>query len=83
VHEGDEIRIGRGFGRQQIVVVTGVLDAHVKKADARTLYQDLTPQPTPEEIETRRLERIYRASAAAAGSDKRRRREIRNWKERT
>jgi ribosome-associated heat shock protein Hsp15 len=81
VREGDEIRIGRGFGRHQTVVVVAVLDAHVKKADARTLYQDLTPTPTPEEIEMRRLERIYRASAAAAGTDKRRRREMRRHKE--
>ena len=63
------------------MIVDAVLEAHVKKSDARTLYRDLTPKPTSEEIEMRRLERIYRASAAAAGSDKRRRREIRRHKE--
>lgn len=81
VREGDKIRIGRGFGRHQTVVVAAVLEAHVKKSDARTLYQDLTPKPTPEELEKQRLERIYRASAAAAGTDTRRRREIRRHKE--
>jgi ribosome-associated heat shock protein Hsp15 len=80
VREGDEVRISRGFGRHQTVVVIAVMDAHVKKSDARTLYRDLTPKPTPEEIEIRRMERIYRASAAAAGTDKRRRREIRRHK---
>ena len=82
VRDGDEIRISRGFGRHQTVVVRGVIDAHVKKSDARTLYEDLTPQPTPEEIEMRRMDRIYRASAASAGTDRRRRREIRKAKER-
>jgi hypothetical protein len=33
------------------------------KAEARLLYEDRTPKPTPEEIEVRRLERIYRAAA--------------------
>ena len=81
VREGDEVRISRGFGRHQTVVVRGVMDAHVKKSDARTLYEDLTPKPTPEEIEMRRMERIHRAAAAAAGTDKRRRREARRHKE--
>ncbi len=82
VREGDEVRISRGFGHHQTVVVRGVMDVHVKKSDARTLYDDLTPKPTPEEIEVRRMERLYRASAAAAGADKRRRREVRREKER-
>jgi ribosome-associated heat shock protein Hsp15 len=81
VREGDQVRISRGFGRHQTVVVCAVMDAHVKKSDARTLYADLTPKPTAEEIEMRRVERIYRASAAAAGTDKRKRREIRRAKE--
>jgi ribosome-associated heat shock protein Hsp15 len=80
VREGDEIRISRGFGRHQTVIVQAVMDAHVKKSDARTLYEDRTPKPTPEEIEMRRVERQYRAAAAAAGTDKRRRREIRRHK---
>ena len=81
VREGDEIKISRGFGRHQTVVVRGVIDEHVKKSDARTLYEDLTPKPTAEEVEMRRMERVYRAAAAAAGTDKRRRREIRRHKE--
>jgi ribosome-associated heat shock protein Hsp15 len=81
VREGDEIKISRGFGRHQTVVVRAVMDAHVKKSDARTLYEDLTPKPTPQEIEIRRMERVYRAAAAAAGTDKRKRREVRRAKE--
>lgn len=81
VREGDEVRISRGFGRHQTVIVRGVTDVHVRKSDARTLYEDVTPKPTPEEIEIRRIERVHRAAAAAAGTDRRRRREIRKAKE--
>jgi ribosome-associated heat shock protein Hsp15 len=83
VREGDRIRISRGFGRHQDVIVRIVLDQHVKKAEARALYDDVTPKPTAEEVEMRRMERAYRAAARAAGApDRRRRREIRKFKER-
>src|SRR4051812_15032225 len=59
---GDEIEIGRPFGRKQRVVVRDFRDRHVAKAEARALYEDLTPPPTPDEIEARRQERIYRAA---------------------
>ena len=82
VREGDRIRITRPFGRHQDVVVRIVLDQHVKKTEARVLYDDVTPKPTAEEIEARRIERVYRASARAAGTpDRRRRRELRRQKE--
>jgi ribosome-associated heat shock protein Hsp15 len=78
VREGDRIRITRPFGRHQDVIVRIVLDQHVKKAEARVLYDDVTPKPTPEEIEMRRIERVYRAATQAAGTpNRRRRREIR------
>ena len=78
VREGDRIRITRPFGRHQDVIVLIVLDQHVKKGEARVLYDDVTPKPTPEEIEMRRMERVYRAATQAAGTpDRRRRREIR------
>jgi ribosome-associated heat shock protein Hsp15 len=83
VHEGDRIRIGRPFGRHQDIVVRIVIDQHVKKAEAKALYDDVTPKPTPEEIELRRVERHYRAAARAAGTpDRNQRRELRRLKER-
>src|SRR5215470_4610177 len=50
VRVGDEILISRPFGRKQRIVVRGIAERHVAKADARGLYEDLTPAPTPEEI---------------------------------
>jgi len=82
LREGDRIRISRGFGRNQDVVVRIAIDQHVKKSEARALYDDHTPKPTPEEIEARRIDRAYRAAARAAGTpDRRRRREVRRLKE--
>jgi ribosome-associated heat shock protein Hsp15 len=81
VREGDRVRITRPFGRHQDVIIRIALGQHVKKAEARVLYDDVTPKPTPEEIEMRRMERVYRAASQAAGTpDRRRRREIRRAK---
>jgi ribosome-associated heat shock protein Hsp15 len=63
VKVGDKLEISRPMGRKQLVMVLGLADTHVAKAEARLLYEDRTPTPTPEEIEVRRLERIYRAAA--------------------
>ncbi len=83
VREGDRVRISRGFGRYQDLVVRILIDQHVKKSEARALYDDVTPKPTAEEAEMRRMERVHRAAAQAAGTpDRRRRREIRQFKER-
>lgn len=82
LREGDRIRISRPYGRHQDVIVRLAIDQHVKKAQARALYDDVTPKPTPQEIEMRRLERAYRAAARAAGTpDRRQRRERRRMKE--
>jgi ribosome-associated heat shock protein Hsp15 len=82
IHEGDRVRINRGASRFQDVIVRIILEQHVKKAEARALYDDVTPKPSPEEVEMRRAERAYRAAATAAGTpDRRKRRELRRMKE--
>ena len=82
LREGDRIRISRGAGRFQDVVVRIILEQHVKKSEARALSDDVTPKPSSEEVERQRAERAYRAAAAAAGTpDRRRRRELRRLKE--
>ena len=66
----------------QVPVVRLLLDQHVKKAEARALYDDVTPKPSPEEVEMRRIERAYRAATRAAGTpDRRQRRALRRMKE--
>jgi len=78
---GDELEISRPFGRKQRVRVVKFAVHHVARAEARLLYEDLTPPPTAEEIATRRLERIYRAATTPPRApDKRQRRALRRLK---
>jgi ribosome-associated heat shock protein Hsp15 len=82
---GDEIQITRPMGRRQKVVVQGFAEQHIPKAEARKLYEDVTPQPSPEEAEFMRLARLARPhlrAARAGAPDKRERRELRRMKER-
>ena len=81
LREGDQIEIGRPFGRKQKIRVRALADRHIAKTDARRLYEDLTQPPTPEEIEARRIERVYRAAVTPPRApDKRQRRELRRMK---
>jgi ribosome-associated heat shock protein Hsp15 len=83
VRDGDALRIGRPYGRHQDIIVRLALTQHVKKSEAKALYDDVTPKPSPEELEMRRIERLYRAATRAAGTpDLRQRRELRRLKER-
>ena len=78
---GNELEISRPFGRKQRLIVRALAARHVAKAEARYLYEDLTPPPTPEEIDMRRIERAYRAAMGPpVAPDKRQRRELRRLK---
>ena len=82
---GDEIVVRRPLGRRQRVVVQALAEKHLPKADARELYKDLTPPPTPEEIKARKLSRLtgpFLSPRGAGAPDKRERRELRRLKER-
>jgi ribosome-associated heat shock protein Hsp15 len=86
VKPGDEIEISRPLGRKQRIVVRKLADRHIPRAEARELYEDLTPPPTPEEVEARRIERLARAFMRPAGAgtpDKRERRQLRRMKGKT
>jgi ribosome-associated heat shock protein Hsp15 len=80
---GDEIDITRRFGRHQKIVVRGLAEQHMKKAEAKALYEDLTPKPSPEEVELRRMARMaapFTRPSHAGSPDKRERRELRRLK---
>ena len=83
VRPGDIVEIGRPFGRKQRISISAVAERHIARADARKLYEDLTPPPTPKERELRRAERLYRAAVTPPRApDKRQRRALRALKER-
>jgi ribosome-associated heat shock protein Hsp15 len=84
VKPGDELQIQRPMGRQQRVIVRALADQHIAKPDARLLYDDVTPPPSPEELEWRRmaaLARPVRPRVPAGSPDKRQRRVLRRAKE--
>ena len=79
VRVGDELRITRMQGRRQMVVVRGLATRHVPRAEARQLYEDTTPPPTPEELAAREIERLIHAQTRFRPSgppSKRARREL-------
>jgi len=83
IRPGDEIIITRGAGRKQTVVVLGTAPQHIPKAEARLLYEDRTPPPTPEEQEVRQFERAFRATTPPTTPDRRDRRMLRRLRGRT
>lgn len=84
LHAGDRLRITRAAGRKQQVIVAALAEHHVPKADARLLYEDVTPPPSPEERAVRELERHFwksRHLAPPRAPDRRERRRLRSAKE--
>jgi ribosome-associated heat shock protein Hsp15 len=84
IRPGDTLSIRRPLGRRQRVIVKALADRHIAKAEARELYEDITPPPTAEEIEARQVARLMRPflkSAPPGSPDKRQRRAIRKMKE--
>jgi len=63
---GDELVISRPGGRKQQIVVRALADKHIARAAARELFEDRTPPPTAEEVEMRRVEKLFRATQQPA-----------------
>jgi ribosome-associated heat shock protein Hsp15 len=81
---GDRLRITRAAGRRQQVIVRSLAEQHVLKTEARLLYEDVTPPPTPEELAVRELERHFwkdRRATRAGAPDRREKRRVRREKE--
>jgi len=84
VKSGDVIDITRPLGRRQRVIVRGLATQHIAKADARLLYEDVTPAPSAEQqalLDLMRLAGPRRRPAVAGTPDRRERRRLRREKE--
>jgi len=84
VKVGDVLEITRALGRRQRVVVEALADRHIPKEEARRLYRDTTPPPSPEEqalLDLMRLAGPHRRTAPVGSPDKRERRRLRGEKE--
>ena len=83
---GDELEITRPFGRRQKVIVRDFTEKHVPRAEAKLLYEDVTPKPSPEEVELRRMARMaapFTRPSSLGSPDKRERRALRRLKGRS
>ncbi|MCC7008336.1 MAG: RNA-binding S4 domain-containing protein [Acidobacteria bacterium] len=81
---GDVVEITRALGRRQRVVVKAVATRHIPKAQARLLYEDTTPPPSPEAqamLDLLRLAGPKRRPASDGAPDRRERRRLRQAKE--
>jgi len=84
VRPGDTIEISRTQGRRQRVIVRATAENHIPKPEARQLYEDTTPPPSPEEQELLDLLRLAgprRRPGPAGAPSRRERRRLRDLKE--
>lgn len=80
IRAGDRIGITGPRGRGRELVVKVVEAQHVPKATARKLYEDVTPPPTPEELELRDLlRRAGPVPGQGSTPDRRNRRQRSRW----
>ena len=84
VKVGDAVLITRPSARRQSIIVRALADRHIPKAEARQLYEDVTPQPSAEEVALLKMERLARPflRRTTGTPDRRERRELRRLKER-
>ncbi len=83
IKPGDTIDITRPLGRRQRVKVAGTAEKHIPKAEAKALYEDITPKPSPEEQAMLDLLRIARPlrRGPVETPDRREQRRLRREKE--
>ncbi|HTY41221.1 MAG TPA: RNA-binding S4 domain-containing protein [Thermoanaerobaculia bacterium] len=80
VRAGDRIAVPGAGGTRRELVVVGLASRSIPKAQARKLYEDVTPAPAPEVVEARRLDRMLSPRDGGGRPDKRERRERRRLK---
>ena len=80
IRVGNRLSVSRAEGVRRELVVRGLADCSLPKAQARKLYEDVTPAPPPEVVEARRLDRLLAPKGDQRRPDKRERRERRHLK---
>jgi len=85
VQVGDRVCVTTAPLVRREVLVRELVDTHVAKARARELYEDVTPPPTAEELELRRVTRLAPPPAPPRGvgrPEKRARRQMDRFRSR-
>ncbi len=85
---GDVVEVSKAQGHRLRVIVRGFAEQHLPKAKARELYEDVTPEPTPEVKAMLELARLAgprparKVTLSPYGVDKHEKRRRREAKER-
>jgi ribosome-associated heat shock protein Hsp15 len=58
IRVGDRVVVSGREGARRELIVRGLAERSIPKAEARELYEDVTPAPAPEVVEARRLDRM-------------------------
>ncbi len=74
---GDRVVVSGGgpVGSRRELIVRGLAERSIPKAEARKLYEDVTPPAPPEIVEARRMDRMLAPRDAGGRPDRRDRRE--------
>lgn len=75
IRPGDRVSVAGREGVRRELVVRGLAERSIPKAEARKLYEDVTPPAPPEVVEARRLDRLLTPRDDGARPDRRDRRE--------
>jgi ribosome-associated heat shock protein Hsp15 len=75
IRPGDRVVVSGRDGARRELIVRGLAERSIPKAQARALYEDVTPAPAPEAVEARRLDRLLSPRDDGTRPDKRARRE--------
>ena len=80
IRPGDRVVVSGRDGARRELIVRGLAERSIPKAQARALYEDVTPAPAPEIVEARRLDRMLAPRGDSGRPEKRERRERRRLK---
>jgi ribosome-associated heat shock protein Hsp15 len=75
IRTGDHVVVSGRDGARRELIVRGLAERSLPKAQARALYEDVTPAPAPEVAAARRLDRMLSPRDDGSRPDKRARRE--------
>ncbi|MGE5276558.1 MAG: RNA-binding S4 domain-containing protein [Acidobacteriota bacterium] len=80
IRVGDRLAVTVGEGLRRELVVRGLAERSIRRKEARALYEDRTPAPSPEVLEARRLDRMLAPRRSAGRPDRNERRARRRRK---
>jgi ribosome-associated heat shock protein Hsp15 len=72
---GDRVAVSGHEGARRELIVRGLAERSIPKAQARQLYEDVTPPAPPEVVEARRLDRMLAPRDAGGRPERNERRE--------